>query len=67
MKILPLRECFEIERKLKEKSDIPIFHDDQHGTAVIALAALINSLKLTGKKLDEIKVVINRAEPPDAQ
>ena len=53
--------CFEIERKLKEKSDIPIFHDDQHGTAVIALAALINSLKLTGKKLDEIKVVINGA------
>lgn len=53
--------CFAIERKLKEKSDIPIFHDDQHGTAVIALAALINSLKLTGKKLDEIKVVINGA------
>lgn len=53
--------CFEIERKLKEVSDIPIFHDDQHGTAVIALAALINSLRITGKKLDEIKVVINGA------
>lgn len=53
--------CFEIERKLKEISDIPIFHDDQHGTAVIALAALINSLRLTGKKKDEIKVVINGA------
>ena len=53
--------CFEIERKLKKVSDIPIFHDDQHGTAVIALAALINSLKLTGKKIDEIKVVINGA------
>ena len=53
--------CFEIERKLKEKCDIPVFHDDQHGTAVIAVAALINSLRLTGKKIDEIKVVINGA------
>ena len=53
--------CFEIERKLKEKCDIPIFHDDQHGTAVIALAALINSLRLTGKKKEDIKVVINGA------
>ena len=53
--------CFEIERKLKQVSDIPIFHDDQHGTAVIALAALINSLRLTGKKAEEIKVVINGA------
>ena len=53
--------CFEIERKLKERCDIPIFHDDQHGTAVIAVAALINSLRLTGKKMDEIKVVINGA------
>ncbi len=53
--------CFEIERRLKEVCDIPIFHDDQHGTAVIALAALINSLRLTGKKLGEIKVVINGA------
>ena len=53
--------CFEIERKLKERCDIPIFHDDQHGTAVIAVAALINSLRITGKKMDEIKVVINGA------
>ncbi len=53
--------CFEIERKLKERCDIPIFHDDQHGTAVIAVAALINSVRLTGKKLEEIKVVINGA------
>ena len=53
--------CFEIERKLKELSDIPIFHDDQHGTAVIVLAALINSLRLTGKKKEDIKVIINGA------
>jgi len=53
--------CFEIERKLKEKCGIPIFHDDQHGTAVIAVAALINSLRLTGKKMEKIKVVINGA------
>lgn len=53
--------CFEIERKLKERCDIPVFHDDQHGTAVIAVAALINSLRLTGKKIDEIKVIINGA------
>ena len=49
--------CFEIERKLKECCDIPIFHDDQHGTAVVTAAALINGLKVVGKKLDEIKVV----------
>lgn len=53
--------CFEIERKLKECCDIPVFHDDQHGTAVIAVAALLNSLRITGKKLEEIKVVINGA------
>ncbi len=53
--------CFEIERKLKERCSIPVFHDDQHGTAVIAVAALINSLRLTGKKMEEIKVVINGA------
>ena len=53
--------CFEIERKLKERCDIPIFHDDQHGTAVIAVAALINATRLTGKKIDEMKVVINGA------
>ena len=53
--------CFEIERKLKEISDIPIFHDDQHGTAVVTLAAMLNALKLTGKKLDEITVVTSGA------
>ena len=53
--------CFEIEKKLKECCDIPIFHDDQHGTAVIVAAGLINSLKLVHKKLDEIKVVMNGA------
>lgn len=53
--------CFEIERKLKEVSDIPIFHDDQHGTAIIATAALINSLKLAGKQIEDIKIVINGA------
>lgn len=53
--------CFEIERKLKERCDIPIFHDDQHGTAVVTLAAMINALKLTGKKLDEISVVTSGA------
>jgi len=49
--------CFEIERKLKTRCDIPIFHDDQHGTAVVTLAALLNALKLTGKKLENISVV----------
>ena len=53
--------CFEIERKLKERCDIPIFHDDQHGTAVITLAALKNSLKITGKQIDQIKVVTSGA------
>ena len=53
--------CFEIERKLKEKCDIPIFHDDQHGTAVVVLAALLNALKLTGKKIEEIEVVTSGA------
>ena len=50
--------CFEIERKLKARCDIPIFHDDQHGTAVVTLAALLNALKLTGKKLENISLVI---------
>ena len=53
--------CFEIEKKLKERCDIPIFHDDQHGTAVITLAGLTNALKVVNKKMDEIKVVINGA------
>ncbi len=53
--------CFEIERKLKEKADIPIFHDDQHGTAVICCAALINSLKIVGKKIEDCTAVFNGA------
>ncbi|WP_139906103.1 NAD(P)-dependent malic enzyme [Clostridium thermarum] len=53
--------CFEIERKLKERLDIPVFHDDQHGTAVVTLAALINALKIVDKKLEDIKIVMNGA------
>lgn len=53
--------CFEIEQKLKEKCDIPIFHDDQHGTAIITLAGLINALKVVGKDKETIKVVVNGA------
>ncbi|MBO4832001.1 MAG: NAD-dependent malic enzyme [Oscillospiraceae bacterium] len=53
--------CFEIERKLKERCDIPIFHDDQHGTAVVVLAALINALKITGKRMEDIRVVTSGA------
>ena len=53
--------CFEIERKLKEKCDIPIFHDDQHGTAVITLAGLTNALKVVNKKLEEVRIVVNGA------
>ena len=49
--------CFEIERKLKEKCDIPIFHDDQHGTAIVTLAGLLNALKVVGKKKDDVKIV----------
>ena len=51
--------CFEIERRLKEVCDIPIFHDDQHGTAVVSLAAMLNALKLTGKNINDIEVVVN--------
>lgn len=51
--------CFEIERRLKEDLDIPVFHDDQHGTAIVTLAALINALKVVGKDIHDIKVVIN--------
>ncbi len=54
-------KCFEIERILKEALDIPVFHDDQHGTAIITTAGLMNVLDLTGKKVDEIKIVINGA------
>ena len=53
--------CFEIEQKLKERCDIPIFHDDQHGTAVITLAGLMNALKLVGKKIEDVKIVTSGA------
>lgn len=53
--------CFEIERKLRERCDIPVFHDDQHGTAVVVLAGLLNALRLVGKSLGDIKVVVNGA------
>ena len=53
--------CFEIEKKLKEKCDIPIFHDDQHGTAVVTLAGLLNALRIVGKKKEDVKIVLNGA------
>jgi malate dehydrogenase (oxaloacetate-decarboxylating) len=53
--------CFEIERRLQDAVDIPVFHDDQHGTAVISLAALLNALKIVGKKLSDVKIVLNGA------
>jgi malate dehydrogenase (oxaloacetate-decarboxylating)(NADP+) len=54
-------ECFEIEEALKESLDIPVFHDDQHGTAIISAAALLNGLEIQGKKIDEVKVVFSGA------
>lgn len=54
-------ECFYIEQRLKKEMDIPVFHDDQHGTAIVALAGLINSLKVVDKKIDEVKVAVNGA------
>ena len=53
--------CFEIEKKLKERLDIPVFHDDQHGTAIIVLSGLINGLKIVNKKIEDLKIVINGA------
>lgn len=53
--------CFEIEKRLKERLDIPVFHDDQHGTAVVVLAGLINALKIVKKKMEDLKIVINGA------
>ena len=53
--------CFEIERRLKEELDIPVFHDDQHGTAIVVSAGIINALKVVGKKIDQVKAVINGA------
>jgi malate dehydrogenase (oxaloacetate-decarboxylating)(NADP+) len=54
-------ECFEVEERLKQELDIPVFHDDQHGTAIISSAGLLNSLEITGKKIEDIRVVINGA------
>ena len=54
-------ECFEIERRLKEELDIPVMHDDQHGTAIISCAGLINALEVAGKKIEEVKIVVNGA------
>ncbi len=54
-------ECFEIERRLKEELDIPIMHDDQHGTAIISSAGLLNALEITGRKIEEVKIVVNGA------
>ncbi|MEJ5263664.1 MAG: malic enzyme-like NAD(P)-binding protein, partial [Ignavibacterium sp.] len=54
-------ECFEIEETLKATMNIPVFHDDQHGTAIISCAALINAVELAGKKLDEVKIIVNGA------
>ncbi|MFI3258947.1 MAG: NADP-dependent malic enzyme [Rikenellaceae bacterium] len=54
-------ECFEIERRLKEELDIPVMHDDQHGTAIISSAGLINALEVAGKKIEEVKIVVNGA------
>ena len=53
--------CFEIERKLKERCDIPVFHDDQHGTAIVVAAAMLNAMKVTGKEMGKMKIVINGA------
>src|SRR5262249_20585817 len=53
--------CFEIERRLQEQLDIPVFHDDQHGTAVVVLAALLNALRLTHQRLDRLKIVLSGA------
>ncbi len=53
--------CFEVEKKLKERLDIPVFHDDQHGTAVVTVASMLNALKLTGRSLDSVSAVVNGA------
>jgi malate dehydrogenase (oxaloacetate-decarboxylating) len=53
--------CFEIERRLKERLDIPVFHDDQHGTAVVVVAGLMNALKIVNRKMEDLKIVVNGA------
>lgn len=52
-------ECFEVETELKKRLDIPVFHDDQHGTAIVTVAAILNTLKLTNKKAENLKIVVN--------
>jgi len=52
-------ECFEVETELKKRLDIPVFHDDQHGTAIVTVAAILNTLKLTKKKAENLKIVVN--------
>ena len=59
--------CFEIESRLKELLDIPVFHDDQHGTAIVVLAGIINALKVTGKKKEDCKIVVMVPEVPELQ
>lgn len=59
--------CFEIESRLKELLDIPVFHDDQHGTAIVVLAGIINALKVTGKKKEDCKIVVNGAGSAELQ
>ena len=54
-------ECFEIERRLKEELDIPVMHDDQHGTAIISSAGLVNALQVAGKKIEDVKIAVNGA------
>ena len=54
-------ECFEIERRLKEELDIPVMHDDQHGTAIISSAGLLNALEVAGKKIEDVRIVVNGA------
>ena len=56
--------CFEIEERLRAELDIPVFHDDQHGTAIVVLAALLNALRVVGKRIEDIKVVVPASAPP---
>ena len=58
---MPRPRCFEVEAKLKERLDIPVFHDDQHGTAVITVSAMLNALKVVGKGIEEVSAVVNGA------
>lgn len=51
--------CFEIERRLQEELDIPVFHDDQHGTAIVVVAGLLNALKVVGKRIEDVRIVVN--------